>query len=204
MPHTFFIALLLSCWSLLMWAPPACATDVAPSLEFAGKGDDVVAAMRYRIPEGYHAYAHEAAETGRPTSLDLTLEGKGAMRVLYPVGSLQRDQFDPDSTVSTYEGDVTLAVLLPEEARGRMYAAELTMLLCSDRHCLPVSQSLSGTVPELLPDFSDREWRGPVATLLEKAGLPQASRPGVPVDVLVEEEGDAPPPRASASAADTL
>ncbi|MBD5417213.1 MAG: cytochrome C biosynthesis protein [Desulfovibrio sp.] len=202
MPHIFFLALFLSCWSLLAWAPCACATDVAPTLEFASKGDGVVAAMRYRIPEGYHAYAHEAAETGRPTNLAVTLEGKGAMPVLYPSGSLQRDQFDPDSTVSTYEGDVVVAVLLPEEARGRMYAAELTMLLCSDRHCLPVSQSLSGTVPELLPDFSGRDWREAVVSLLEKAGLPQASRGGVPVDVLVEEEGAAPPPRTSASAAD--
>ncbi|WP_165076578.1 MULTISPECIES: cytochrome c biogenesis protein CcdA [unclassified Desulfovibrio] len=203
MPHSVFLWLLLSCWSILAWAPPARATDVTPALEFASKGDGVVAAMRYRIPEGYHAYAHEAAETGRPTNLALTLEGKGAMPVLYPSGSLQRDQFDPDSTVSTYEGDVVLAALLPEEARGRMYAAELTMLLCSDRHCLPVSQSLSGTVPELLPDFSGRDWRGPVVALLEKAGLPQASRRGVPVDVLVEEEGTAPPPRASTPAADS-
>ncbi|MDE5879886.1 MAG: protein-disulfide reductase DsbD N-terminal domain-containing protein, partial [Desulfovibrio sp.] len=201
MPQLCVFALLL-CWSLLAWTPAARATDVAPSLEFARQGDSVVGAMRYRIPEGYHAYAHEAAETGRPTSLDLTLEGKGAMPVLYPAGSLQRDQYDPDSTVSTYEGEVILLALLPEEARGRLYAAELRMLLCSARHCVPVSQSLTGSVPELLPELSGRDWHEPAQALLKAAGKGEGGRPGLaPKDELFVEEGAAPPPRSTGAPA---
>ena len=198
MPHTFLLALIFACWGLLGGCLPAWATDVAPTLEFARHGDTVVGAMRYRIPEGYHAYAHEAAETGRPTSLNVTLEGKGLMPVLYPAGSLQRDQFDPDSTVSTYEGDVLLLMLLPEEARGRIYAAELRMLLCSDRHCLPVSQNLTGTIPDALPELAGRDWQKAAETLLQAADAAKAAAGSVAsTDVLVEEEGAAPPPRAS-------
>lgn len=201
MPHVFLLPLIIACWCLTGGTAPAWATDVAPTLEFARHGDAVVGAMRYRIPAGYHAYAHEAAETGRPTSLDVTLEGKGTTPVLYPAGSLQRDQYDPESTVSTYEGEVLLLALLPKDAPGRLYAAELRMLLCSDRHCLPVSQSLTGTVPGLLPELSGRVWRAPAEALLQAAGgapdaVPMAESP----DVLLVEEGTAPPPRASAAA----
>ena len=198
MPHAFLLALILACWGFLGGGMPAWATDVAPTLEFARHGDAVVGAMRYRIPEGYHAYAHEAAETGRPTSLDMTLEGKGAMPVLYPAGSLQRDQFDPDSTVSTYEGDILLLTILPEEAPGRIYAAELRMLLCSDRHCLPVSQNLTGTIPGLLPELSGRDWRAPALAMLQASASARGARSGESPDVLLVEEGAAPPPRASA------
>ena len=198
MPHAFLLPLIL-CWGLICGTAPAWATDVAPTLEFARHGNAVVGAMRYRIPDGYHAYAHEAAETGRPTSLDVTLEGRGAMPVLYPEGSLQRDQFDPDSTVSTYEGDVLLLAVLPEEARNRLYAAELRMLLCSDRHCLPVSQSLTGTVPGLLPELSGRDWRAPALALLQAWDSKPAAAPTGEADVLLVEEGAAPPPLTSAA-----
>lgn len=197
MPHIFLLALIFACWGLFAGPPRAQAADVAPTLEFARQGDGVVGAMRYRIPEGYHAYAHEAADTGRPTSLDVTLEGKGLMPVLYPAGSLQRDQYDPESTVATYEGDIILLTRLPGEAPGRIYAAELRMLLCSDRHCLPVSQSLTGTVPEHLPELSSRGWYGAARELLEGAGAAQA--PAAARDVLLVEEGAAPPPRAATS-----
>ncbi|MBD5558725.1 MAG: cytochrome C biosynthesis protein [Desulfovibrio sp.] len=203
MPHTFLLALILACCALLGGGVPAWATDVAPTLEFARHGDAVVGAMRYRVPKGYHAYAHAAAETGRPTSLDLTLEGKGLMPVLYPAGSLQRDQFDPESTVSTYEGDVLLLTVLPGEAPGRLYAAELRMLLCSDRHCLPVSQSLTGTIPDQLPQLDGRDWHKTAEALLETAGgALTAAGPGESPDVLLVEEGAAPPPRATAPEAE--
>lgn len=191
MPHTLVLVVILYCSAFLAWPPVARATDVVPTLDFARDGDTVVAAMRYRVPEGYHAYAHEAAGAGRPTSLDMVLEGRGTMPVLYPAGAIQRDQYDPESTVSTYAGDVTLVALLPEDAKGRIYAAELSMLLCSDRHCLPVSRNLTGTVPSLLPELSGCDWRGPVQTLLQGAGIAKPSRPSDPP---LSSDGAALPP----------
>lgn len=182
---------------------PAWGADVTATLDFARDGDTVVAAMRYRVPDGYHAYAHDTGETGRPTSLNFALEDRGAMPVLYPKGAIQRDLYDPESTVSTYGGDVTLVALLPEDAGGRIYAAELNMLLCSDRHCLPVNRRLTGTVPSLLPPLSGRDWREPALALLQDAGMTETPRaPGGSADALSMEEGTAPPPRPSGAAPD--
>ncbi|WP_301204963.1 cytochrome c biogenesis protein CcdA, partial [uncultured Desulfovibrio sp.] len=195
MPCALILVLSLLGWIVQVWTPPAWGADVAATLDFARDGDTVVAAVRYRVPEGYHAYAHDAAATGRPTSLDFTLEGRGAMPVLYPAGAIQRDQYDPESTVSTYAGDVTLVALLPEDAGGRIYAAELSMLLCSARHCLPVNRRLSGTVPPLLPPLSGRDWREPALALLQDAGMTETSRvPGGAAEAISLEEGSAPPP----------
>lgn len=195
MPCALVLVLSLLGWIVQVWTPPAWGADVAATLDFARDGDTVVAAVRYRVPEGYHAYAHDAAATGRPTSLDFTLEGRGAMPVLYPAGAIQRDQYDPESTVSTYAGDVTLVALLPEDAGGRIYAAELSMLLCSARHCLPVNRRLSGTVPPLLPPLSGRDWREPALALLQDAGMTETSRvPGGAAEAISLEEGSAPPP----------
>lgn len=198
MPYALVLVLSLLGWIVQAWTPPAWGADVTATLDFARYGDTVLAAMRCRVPEGYHAYAHDAAETGRPTGLDFTLEGGGVMPVLYPAGAMQRDQYDPESTVSTYAGDVTLVALLPEDAAGRIYAAELSMLLCSDRHCLPVSRRFTGTVPPLLPALSGRDWREPALALLQNAGL--AARPGTSggaAEAISVEEGAAPPPRVS-------
>ena len=194
MPRTLIFSLLLYFLSHIGAASPPLAADVAPTLDFARYGDGVVAAMNYRIPEGYHAYAHEGADTGRPTSLDFTLEGRGAMPVLYPAGALQRDQFDPQITVAAYKGEITLLVLLPEDARGRSYAAELSMLLCSARHCIPVSQRLAGTVPALLPELSESAWRESALALLQSAHMADVSSPADSSgDELLFEEGRAPP-----------
>ena len=45
----------------------AWAEDVPVRLDFARDGDSIVAAVHLNIPSGYHAYAHEAGDAGRPT-----------------------------------------------------------------------------------------------------------------------------------------
>lgn len=183
------------CW-LAFAGSAARAADLASRAEFAAHDDRVLAAVTCDIPRGYHAYAREAGDAGRPANLDFTLEGVGGMPVLYPAGSLQRDLYDPESTVSIYEGSATFLVLLPESARGKMYAADLTLLLCSDRHCLPVNQHLTGTIPELLPPLSAATWKDSAESLLRQAdaGGRAAQQGG---DALSVEEGAAPPPRAA-------
>ena len=72
---------------------------------------------------------------------------------------MQRDLFDPDATVYVYESPTTLFVLLPHEARHRGFEAVLSMLLCSSRNCLPVSQTISGQVPDTLPGLEEAPWK---------------------------------------------
>ena len=76
-----------------------------------------------------------------------------------PQGFMQRDFFDPDATVHVYESPTTLFVLLPHEARHAGFDAVLSMLLCSSRNCLPVSQTISGQVPDTLPGLEAVPWK---------------------------------------------
>lgn len=123
------------------------AAEIHPAVEFAAQDDDILAAVSWSIPAEYHAYAHEPGDSGRPTTLDFKVDGLGAMPVWYPVGFMQRDIYDPEATVYTLQGEVTLFVLLPKDAAGKNWHAELSMLLCSSRNCVPLKKLFSGKVP---------------------------------------------------------
>ena len=116
-------------------------------------------ALEMGFPQGYHAYAHESGDAGRPTMLSIRLDDGSGLPVWYPQGFMQRDLFDPDATVYVYESPTTLFVLLPHEAQHRGFEAVLSMLLCSSRNCLPVSQSISGQVPDTLPGLEEMPWK---------------------------------------------
>ena len=125
----------------------AAADIVSVQPHFAEGPDGIVMAVEMAFPQGYHAYAHESGDAGRPTTLSIRLDDGSGLPVWYPQGFMQRDLFDPDATVYVYESPTTLFVLLPHEARHRGFEAVLSMLLCSSRNCLPVSQTISGQVP---------------------------------------------------------
>ena len=124
----------------------AAADIVSVQPHFAEGPDGIVMAVEMAFPQGYHAYAHESGDAGRPTTLSIRLDDGSGLPVWYPQGFMQRDLFDPDATVYVYESPTTLFVLLPHEARHRGFEAVLSMLLCSSRNCLPVSQTISGQV----------------------------------------------------------
>ncbi|MGE9986034.1 cytochrome c biogenesis protein CcdA [Desulfovibrio sp. SGI.169] len=136
----------------------AWAGNVPVRMEFARDGDNIVATVRLNLPPGYHAYAHEAGGAGRPTVLDFALEGGQMLPVWYPAGAMQRDFYDAEATVFVYEGEVALFTALPGQAAGKPFTAALSLLLCSNRHCLPVSQSFTGTVPEAPSPVEQTAW----------------------------------------------
>lgn len=177
-----FLILLIFC----LCASPAWAAEVAPEVEFARRGSQIIACVSYDIPEGYHAYAHRPGESGKPTDLSFVLEGHGAMPVLYPDGTPEKDIFDRSITVNTYSGRTVLLVGLPEHSSGTLYAASLEMLLCSNRHCVPFSRNFTGTVPDAIPLLSEVPWQQEASALLRKVAGSPAS--------LSLESGSAPPP----------
>lgn len=134
------------------------AEDVPVRLEFARDGDNIVAAVRLSLPADYHAYAHEAGNTGRPTVLDFALEGGQMLPVWYPAGAMQRNFYGPESTVFVYEGEIVLFTALPGQAAGKPFTAALSLLLCSNRNCLPVNQSFTGAVPEAPSPVEQAPW----------------------------------------------
>ena len=137
----------------------AAADIVSVQPHFAEGPDGIVMAVEMAFPQGYHAYAHESGDAGRPTTLSIRLDDGSGLPVWYPQGFMQRDLFDPDATVYVYESPTTLFVLLPHEARHRGFEAVLSMLLCSSRNCLPVSQTISGQVPDTLPGLEEAPWK---------------------------------------------
>ena len=136
------------------------AEEIRLEVAFARDGGEIVAAVRMQLPAGYHAYAHEAGDAGRPTELDFSDDAQHAARVLYPPGALQRDYYDPGVTVSVYEGEATLFALLPEASAGGAYRGALSLLMCSPRRCVPVTQPLSGKIPADAPPVASMPWAG--------------------------------------------
>ena len=156
------IFLIVVCLTLLPC--PFCAvltvhaSMLHPKLEVARHGQELAATLRIVIPEPFHAYAHNPGEAGRPAVLDFSVENVDLVPVRYPEGTIQRDYYDPSATVYVYEGEVNFFLSFPAEASGKNFRAELSLLLCSNRKCLPVSEHLVGTVPQSQSSVSEVPW----------------------------------------------
>ncbi|MDR2055132.1 MAG: thioredoxin family protein [Desulfovibrio sp.] len=128
--------------------------------EFARDGEYIVAAVSVDIPRGYHAYAHEPGDSGRPALLDFSSAGDRSLPVFYPPGAMQRDYYDADATVFVYEGTTTFFVDLPSGKAGMPYTLDISLLLCSAENCLPVSQRHDGFVPDSPQAVESASWCG--------------------------------------------
>lgn len=135
------------------------AEDLHPRLETAREGHNLVAALHIVIPAEFHAYGHEPGEAGRPTTVALSVDGGRPLPVYYPQGAVQRDFYDPTATVNVYEGNVTFYASLPPDAAGKPFVADMSMLLCSNRQCMPVNEQFTGSVPRESPAVDAMPWR---------------------------------------------
>lgn len=109
---------LLLAFLLCLFLPLAALAENLPvRQDFAleQRGDDavMVIATSVSIPAGYHAYANDPGESGRPTVLELVGQDGEPLAVKYPAGAMQRDLFDPSLSVLVYEGEVTLFAEVP-------------------------------------------------------------------------------------------
>lgn len=98
--------------------------------------------------------------SGVPQCWISRLKGGQMLPVWYPAGTMQRDFYDPEATVFVYEGEVVLFSALPVQAVGKPYTIGMNLLLCSNRRCLPINQSFTGTVPQEMPPISEAAWIG--------------------------------------------
>lgn len=118
MIHLHKIRLWLLPFLLCLFLPfPALAENLPVRQDLAIWQKDetkvLVIATTIGIPAGYHAYANEPGESGRPTVLELVGEDGRTLAVRYPEGAMQRDLFDPSLSVFVYEGEVTLFAEIP-------------------------------------------------------------------------------------------
>lgn len=162
---------LAKCFLLVFVMQPLCisramAMELPLDVDFARQGAHTLALVSFVIPPEYHAYGHAPGDTGRPTELSFVLEGSGAMPVLYPEGKASQDIYDPAIKTRIYEGRTSLLAILPEHCANGMYAAKLDLLLCSKRHCMPLSNSLAGSIPREIPPLAATTWQNEAARLL--------------------------------------
>ena len=143
---------------LLLFAVAVRAGGVGADIRFARDQEGIVAAVTLRMPSGAHAYAREPGDAGRPASLTFCLNGGGALPVWYPPGDMQRDFYDKNATVHVYDSGTALFVRLPGDGAGSPYEARLSLLVCTQRNCLPVELPLKGVVPVSLPDAARQSW----------------------------------------------
>lgn len=187
----------LLCLGLLL-SPARAASGVQVALETARDGETLAAALHVLIPQGFHAYAHTPGDAGRPTTLTLQVDGGPSVPVWYPQGTMQRDFYDTAASVYVYEGQVTLLASLPPDAAGKPYAGELSLLLCSSRQCLPVTEHLSGHVPCVSPALADAAWSAAWLarpTTPPDAGSPApAQPPQAPAESVDPPHAPLPPP----------
>lgn len=135
----------------------AAALTNAESLPFSldteyAELDGHPAAVLWVTPQkGYHTYSHYA-DAPIPTSLNvLDVQGQpAAAATLYPQGQLTPDTFEPTKQILAYTSRFPIFIRFDAPVPGPL-SAELSMLLCSDKNCVPVQQTVSLTFPETLP-----------------------------------------------------
>lgn len=152
------LAVCLAGFCLLLFAVSVRAGSVGADIQFARDAEGIVAAVVLRMPADAHAYARESGNAGRPTNLVFRLAGGDPLPVWYPRGAMQRDYYDKDATIYAYGSGTALFVRLPGDAAGAAYEAQVSLLVCTRRNCLPVELPLKGVVPAALPDAAQQPW----------------------------------------------
>lgn len=149
---------------LIPMSPMAARTDAyLPELgvrvEYARTDSGTWAAIWLDIRKEYYAYAHEPGPTGKPTTLTVhpasSASGNSAFPVYYPKGREQKDTFDPSLSIRAYAGHAPLFVDLSGAEPGRRLEGTLDMLLCSDKHCLPIRRTVALELPTSVPPPMD-------------------------------------------------
>ena len=160
MPH-IFLALLFVLFSFFASVQQSLAEAGAETdFSYASSQDGkIVVCMTVTIPKGYHAYAHDAGDAGRPTDLFFSVDTLSPGEVYYPSGTQQPDSFDKTLQVNVYEDTQHIYTVLPKEAAGKKWKATISMLLCSNFNCLPWDQTREGTIPEKLPALETVPWQ---------------------------------------------
>lgn len=120
--------------------------------EVRGGEDGALVVVWLDLPAGYHAYANDTdgsggkGGVGLPTVVIVRAAAPAATAppppvvaagVLYPTGREIMDPLTPGQRVRVYEGRAPVFVRLPQEYLDRDLVAAVSLLLCSDRNCLP-------------------------------------------------------------------
>ena len=117
--------------------------------------------LRLSPAPGYYAYAHIPQPGSKPTELKiLSNDGKTpvpGVTVFYPPGEEAPDILDNSKIKFLYRDPTLLFIELPPGAAVSELNCKLSLLTCSEVHCLPVNKSFTLPVPALAPDTPEAE-----------------------------------------------
>ncbi|BFR49135.1 protein-disulfide reductase DsbD [Nitratidesulfovibrio sp. HK-II] len=145
--------------------------------EVRGGEDGALVVVWLDLPAGYHAYANDTdgsggkGGVGLPTVVTVRAAAPAATApptpavaagVLYPAGREIMDPLTPGQRVRVYEGRAPVFVRLPQGYLDRDLVAAVSLLLCSDRNCLPYRGGVEFRVDSAglggLPRADEQPW----------------------------------------------
>ena len=124
---------------------------VSIEIQYAQESGHPVALLWLTPNPGYYTYAH-ASDADMPTTVRVFgPDGHAATAtVSYPQGVLRPDLFEPGKEVLAYAERVPVAIRFDLPATDEALTAEITMLLCSSKNCIPVTERLRLAPPRQL------------------------------------------------------
>jgi thiol:disulfide interchange protein DsbD len=134
-----------------------------------------VAVITLTPAAGYHFYAREAGEAGKPVAI-IALAGDEERPVLYPQGTPKPDTFDPSLTVNVHDGPARFYVPLPDDPAVQTLSWSVSALMCSAANCWPVSREGTTKLAGQLQRAEAQPWWGEYARLEQTSRTPSAVR----------------------------
>ncbi len=126
---------------------------------------------------GYYAYAHIPQPGSKPTDLKIfSKDGETPLpgaAIFYPPGEEAPDIVDNSKIKFLYRKTTPLFIALPPDAAGASLTGKLSLLMCSNVRCLPVSKRFTLAVPALAantPKAEDQPWWPEYQTLRAQGG----------------------------------
>ncbi len=167
---------------------------LAITIEYVQEEENILGVVALDLASHYYAYAHgNAQDVGLPTQLEV-YNAQGAVQAVYlPTGKERRDNFQADKLVLAYAGKIFLFVDLGKNpSQGTRFSGQLSLLLCSDKHCLPVTVPLVFTVPSALSSLTPQMlplWEMAKAQGNANASLQAKTAQSVALPVIEEHTG---------------
>ncbi len=150
------VFLLICTWlavPLSLAATQVLPAEITYEVEYVQGEQGAYALVWLDIHKEYYTYAYSLHSTvGLPTTLYAQTalsngEKKQALTVLYPKGQARLDFYDTSKTISAYEGKAPFFIDMQEIVQDAPIEGQVKLLLCSKKHCLPVTLPLQFTPP---------------------------------------------------------
>lgn len=133
--------------------------EFAYALDTTVSPTNIVIEMLLTIDEDYYTYT-QAEKEGLPTKVIVQdISGRSIQgKVFYPQGELREDILNEGKVTRVYTGEVPIFIQTEKDALTPESEIHISLLLCSNKHCMPVSQSFPIILPSNIPRIEDVAW----------------------------------------------